>query len=96
VPELAASLVAARHGESDLAVGNVVGSNLYNILLILGTVTVISPIPGQLRERSTDFFFFIAVVLILVPMIRSGWRLNRLDGLILLATFAVSVGFLFV
>ena len=96
VPELAASVVAAKQGESDLAIGNIVGSNLYNLLLILGTVTVITPISVQFEQSFADFFFFILIVLILVPMIRIGWRLGRVDGLILLATFAMSVGFLFI
>ncbi len=96
VPELAASVVAAKQGESDMAIGNVVGSNLYNLLLILGTVTVITPISGQLEKSFGDFIFFVLTVLILVPMIRIGWRLGRMDGLILLLTFAVSVAFLFV
>ncbi len=89
VPELAASAVAAKHGEGDLALGNVVGSNLYNMLLILGTVSLISPIPSQLNYTSVDFIFFIVFVVMLLPMIRMGWRLSRRDGLILLATYAL-------
>ena len=48
IPEMAASVVAAKNGESDLALGNVVGSNLYNMTLILGTAAMISPIPVTL------------------------------------------------
>ncbi len=95
VPELAASLVAAKHGEGDLALGNVVGSNLYNILLILGTATLITPIKSHLSWTSYDFMFFVIIVMALLPMIRFGWKLSRTDGLILLAIYAMSNVFLF-
>jgi cation:H+ antiporter len=88
VPELAASVVAAKNGEGDLAFGNIVGSNLYNILLVLGATSLISPIACQLTWLSVDFIFFVLFVVILLPMIRFGWRLGRLDGMILLALYA--------
>jgi cation:H+ antiporter len=96
VPELAASVVAARHGESDLALGNVIGSNLYNILLILGTASVIRPIASDIGLHSWDFMFFAGIVLVLAPMLRFGWRLGRVDGLVLLGIYVASVGFLFI
>ncbi len=88
VPELAASVVAAKNGEGDLAFGNVVGSNLYNILLVLGATSLISPIACQPTWLSVDFVFFVLFVVVLLPMIRFGWRLGRLDGVILLALYA--------
>jgi cation:H+ antiporter len=88
VPELAASVVAAKNGEGDLAFGNIVGSNIYNILLVLGATSTISPIACQLTWLSFDFIFFVLFVVILLPMIRFGWRLGRLDGKILLALYA--------
>jgi len=96
VPELAASAVAAKHGESDLALGNVVGSNLFNMTLILGTAAMIEPIPNKIPLWSPDFVFFVLTVLVLFPLIRVGWRLGRIDGAILLATYGVAVYFLFV
>ncbi len=88
LPELAASAVAARKGEGDLALGNVIGSNLYNILLILGTTTVIQPIQSEVTWLSFDYIFFVALILVLVPMLRIGWKLSRTDGIILLAMYA--------
>ncbi len=96
LPELAASVVAARHGESDLALGNVVGSNMYNMTLILGTAAMISPIPCELSWRSPEVVFFLATAVMLLPLCRIGWRLSRIDGAILLALYAAAVGFLFV
>ena len=94
LPELAASVVAAKHGESDLALGNVVGSNIYNATLILGTASMIRPIPSEIGVASMDFVFFVLTALMLFPMIRFGWRLGRLDGLILLGTYAASLVFI--
>ncbi|MCP4675636.1 MAG: calcium/sodium antiporter [Deltaproteobacteria bacterium] len=96
VPELAASMVAAKHGEGDLALGNVVGSNLYNMLLILGTASVIRPVASNIAWPGIDFIFFIVFVLVLAPMIRMGWRLSRTDGFILLALYAIFNVLLFV
>ena len=89
VPELAASVVAAKHGEGDLALGNVVGSNLYNILLILGTAALISPVPCTVTWTSVDFIFFVIIVFLLLPMIRVGWRLGRADGILLLSCYTL-------
>lgn len=96
VPELAASVVAARHGESDLAIGNIIGSNIYNILLILGTASLIRPIHYEVGLTSYDLLFFVAMVLVLLPMLRWRWRLGRLGGAFLLGLYAVSVVMLFV
>lgn len=96
VPELAASVVAAKHKESDLAIGNVVGSNLYNMTLILGTAAMIRPIPSKIVWPATDVVFFVVTVLMLIPLIRMGWRLGRIDGAILLATYVLAIAFLFV
>ena len=89
VPELAASLVAAKHGEGDLALGNVLGSNLYNALLILGTTALIAPVPSSLHASFLDFFFFVLFALMLVPMSWFGRRFGRGDGVVILVVYAV-------
>ena len=95
VPELAASIVAARHGEDDLCVGNVLGSNLYNMTLILGTAATIEPIPTSVTWHSWDMIFFVLSILVLFPMMRIGWRVGRTDGIILLLIYAASLFLLF-
>lgn len=95
IPELAASVVAAKNGESDLALGNVVGSNLFNMTLILGTAAMIAPIPVTINLISPEIIFFVLTVLVLIPLVRVGWRLGRLDGIILLALYAVAIYFVF-
>lgn len=96
VPELAASAVAAKHGEGDLAIGNIVGSNLYNMLLILGTSAMIRPIESHIGWSSLDFIFFVVFVVLLVPMIRRGRKISRLDGTLLLLTYAAFNVLLFI
>ncbi len=88
LPELAASVVAARHGESDLALGNVVGSNIYNLLLIMGTAALIRPIQTYGVFGSVEFIFFIGFAVLLIPMGRIGWRFGRVDGMIMLVIYA--------
>ena len=96
VPELAASVVAAKHGESDLALGNVVGSNIYNILLILGTASLVAPIPVHAGRGYVDFIFLVTIVFVLPVMIRVRWRLGRMDGLVLVAIYAAFNAILFI
>ncbi|MBN2716847.1 MAG: calcium/sodium antiporter [Deltaproteobacteria bacterium] len=95
VPELAASIVAARHGEDDLCVGNVLGSNLYNMTLILGTAATINPIPTSVTFKSWDMIFFVLCVLVLFPIMRIRWRVGRIDGIILLLIYMASLFLLF-
>jgi cation:H+ antiporter len=95
VPELAASAVAARHGEGDLSIGNILGSNLYNMTLILGTAASIAPISTKVELLSANYFFFLLSIFILFPMMRIRWRFGRIDGLILITIYISSVIFLF-
>lgn len=96
VPELAASVVAAKHGESDLALGNVVGSNIYNLLLILGVTGLIAPIPsGMATGFSPDFAILLLCTVLLYPMARIGLRISRMDGVALMLIYVTFYYFLF-
>jgi cation:H+ antiporter len=80
LPELAASLVAALRGHSELAVGNVVGSNLFNVLLVLGAASLVHPIQVDLRAAVFDVSFMEAIT---VACAISLWRertLTRAEG----------------
>ncbi|MBN2416048.1 calcium/sodium antiporter [bacterium] len=87
LPELATSVVAAAHKETDIAVGNIVGSNLFNILGILGVTSLTIPLSGN-GVTLTDLFFMAGSSLLLLPFMRTGFRLNRLEGAALLAMYA--------
>lgn len=87
LPELATSLVAAHKGRDDIAVANVVGSNIFNVLGIGGATAVLFPlsVPEEIVRR--DDWWMIAVSLLLFPLMRSGMRINRAEGALLLAVF---------
>jgi cation:H+ antiporter len=92
LPELATSLVAARRGDADIAVGNVVGSNIFNMLFILAIVAIILPVPVSPQSIRVDLPIMIAFAVALVPMMFSGMVIGRREGAILLAAMAAFLG----
>lgn len=87
LPELVTSIVAARKGQVEMAVGNVVGSNIFNILLILGTASAISPIL-VIRENIIDIIFLSLVSVIGYIFCRTRHRLSRIEGIVMLIIYA--------
>ncbi|MFH1351315.1 MAG: calcium/sodium antiporter [Pseudomonadota bacterium] len=86
LPELATSLVAALRKEGDIAIGNVVGSNIFNILAILGISSLVRPIEmGGIGKG--DIMMMILTAILTLPMAWSGFRLARWEGIILLALY---------
>jgi cation:H+ antiporter len=94
LPELATSLVAAMRKEADIAVGNVIGSNIFNIAGVLGVTAILEPvpIPSTLLTRELPSVLFIS--LMLLPILRSRWRIRRWEGALLLATYIAAGVFL--
>lgn len=92
LPELAASIVAARKGEHDIALGNVLGSNMFNLLAVVGVAGVIAPMPQFAREVLTrDWPVMMAMTLALFVMaygFRGQGRINRVEGGVLLSAYA--------
>ncbi len=86
MPELATSVVAAFRRQSDIALGNVLGSNLFNILFVLGGSALVHPV-GTTAMSLLDIGMMIGVTALLVPMLFTGKRLNRLEGIILVASY---------
>ena len=87
LPELATSLVAAMHREADIAVGNVVGSNIFNVVAILGTATVVQPITVAPTVLVRELPAVLGLSLLIFPMLRTGWRIQRWEGALLLACY---------
>lgn len=87
LPELATSLVAALRNEADIAVGNVIGSNIFNVAAILGTASVVRPLEFPSGVLSRELFAVVLMSLLLFPLLRSGWRIRRWEGAILLAAY---------
>ncbi len=86
MPELATSAVAALKGESDIAIGSVVGSNLFNILAVLGITAAIHPISADGLEPA-DFGVMLLLALLMLPFAYTGMRVSRREGVILLLIY---------
>lgn len=87
LPELATCAVASWKAEGDIAVGNVVGSNLFNILAILGLGALVVPL-GMGAVTWIDIGVMVAIALLALPLMRSRFRLNRREGFLLLLIYA--------
>ena len=87
-PEAAVSISAAISGNADLTIGNVVGSNIMNILIILGLTSLVAPILVDRSAVKVDMPFMAAITLILIPLGLTGGRVDRIEGFALLALFA--------
>jgi cation:H+ antiporter len=97
LPELAATVSAALKGEDDIAIGNVVGSNTFNILAVLGLPGLIGPGPFAPEVLSRDFPVMIALTVAFVVMaygFRGEGRVNRIEGALLLGAFVGYLGWL--
>ena len=88
LPELATSVVAARKGESDIAIGNVVGSNIFNILGILGVSALLRPVAIEGMDW-VDFGMMLVTAIGLWPLMGARGRLGRFEGILLLAVYGI-------
>jgi cation:H+ antiporter len=95
LPELAATLVATARRESDLAVGNLLGSNIFNMLGILGASALTRPLGPSGPFLRLDLPAAILVALLLLPLARTGWRLSRWEGGLLFALYGVYLWLVF-
>ncbi len=90
LPELASSIVAARKGEHDLAVGNIIGSNLFNTLAVVGLAGVIHPmdIPAEIINRDWPVMALLTIALFAMGYSRKGHgQINRLEGGVLVSVY---------
>ena len=97
LPELAVSVIAACKGRSDVAVGNIVGSNISNVLFILGATSIVSPIDFAPQIIHFDSWFMLAVTILLIPVLVTGMRISRAEaafflGLYVLYLYAIFKG----
>lgn len=95
IPELITSVVATVKGHTDIALGNVIGSNILNILFILGIVGVYTDLPIDLALLRRDIPALLIFTGVLVLQVRSRYQLGRLEGYLLLALYAAYIGVLF-
>ena len=91
LPEMAASVASAIKGRADMALGNVVGSNIFNLLSILGVTALIAPLPVPAQMVRFDLWVMLAAALLLGPFLFRGIRIGRRIGAALLAAYAAYV-----
>jgi cation:H+ antiporter len=96
LPELATSVVASLRGERDIAVGNVLGSNIFNILVVLGFSGIVAPeaIPVSVEAIQFDIPVAIAVAFACLPIFYSGRRIDRWEGVLFLFYYVAYAGYL--
>lgn len=93
LPELASSLVAALRGRSDVAVGNIVGSCIFNLLGILGAGAVLVPLTVSRDLYRADVWWMLGFTVLMAPLVYSDRKLGRPDGIVLATAFTAYIGF---
>lgn len=91
LPELVTSVVAARRGHSDLAVGNVIGSNIFNVLLCLGAAALTQPLVAQFQTLAADVGSLVLMTALIALFIRSERTISRAEGAVVLGLYAVFI-----
>jgi cation:H+ antiporter len=96
LPEVAASIIASIKGERDIAVGNVVGSNIFNILAVMGLSSIVAPngLPVAPSIENFDMPIMIAVALACVPIFFTGWTIARWEGFVFLGYYVAYTAYL--
>ena len=88
LPELITSVVAARKGENDIAVGNIIGSNIFNLLLVLGVSSVINPIVID-RSSILDLSILTLAMIVVLPIMYTGKKITRIEGILMTLAYVI-------
>ena len=88
MPELATSIVAAYKRKTDIAIGNIVGSNLFNILTIAGSCALIHPIEAK-NVNYIDLLVMLGISVLLLPLVKSGQKISRTEGFVLILFYVI-------
>lgn len=86
-PELVASTVAAYRGETDLSIGNLMGSNIFNIFAVVGITSMVSPMEVSDNAINFDMWWMIGVALFMAVALFTGSKIRRWEGVLMLATY---------
>ena len=91
LPELATGVIAAARGHTAVAIGTVLGSNIFNIMGMLGITAMVTPLPINPQIAGFDMWIMLAVTAALIPVLVTGWRLDRIEASVFLAAYAAYV-----
>jgi cation:H+ antiporter len=91
LPELTTAAVASYKGQTDLAIGNLMGSNIFNILSILGITSLIHEIPVHVDIVNKDIIWMLLVTLVILPLMITRRRVGRMDGIILIIVYVIYI-----
>lgn len=93
-PELVASTIAAFRKEADLAVGNLIGSNIFNIFAVLGLTSSVTPIEVSSTVMRFDIFWMLGIAVMLLPLMLTGRKMTKLEGFLLFACYGAYIAIL--
>lgn len=91
-PELAVSVIAGLQGANEIAIGNVLGSNIFNLLVVIGSSAIVAPLVIDKELLNGDWMITIGATTLLGVLLALGWELSRIDAMILLVAFAFVIG----
>lgn len=94
VPELITSAVAAYKGETDISIGNLIGSNIFNIMAVVGLTSIVTPIAVSQKSIQVDYWWMIGIALALFPMLIFGKKVGRFKGLLLISSYITYISIL--
>jgi cation:H+ antiporter len=94
LPEVVASLISSVRGRSDVAIGNVIGSNIFNLLVILGVCSAVAPLAVPQAIAANDVWWMVGVTALLLPLMVRGLRVNRWEGGLLIVVYGAYLWFL--
>ncbi|MCG8577595.1 MAG: calcium/sodium antiporter [Flavobacteriales bacterium] len=91
VPELVTSAVAAFKKETDISVGNLIGSNIFNIMAVIGTTAMVHPITVEQVTIDSDMWWVIGIAVALLPLMLIGKKIGRFKGVLLFSSYVVYI-----
>jgi len=89
LPELAASVIASSKNQGDISIGNVIGSNLFNMLAIIGVVALIKPVIIDPEVLVLSLPILLIYTFVLLPILKKGFKINRITGAFLVLTYSI-------
>jgi len=95
LPEVATTISAARRKQGDLAVGNAIGSNIFNVLCVVGATATVTPLPVNQSAIDFDMWFMFFACLVVWPFMKTGNKVSRLEGSVMIAAYVWYICYLF-